>query len=57
MAARFWLVLALGGLLGTSFAQSPGDALDETLSLVGLKRADLGWTPKMWWPRWPDVPY
>jgi len=34
-----------------------GDALDETLSLVGMRRADLGWTPKGWWPRYPDVPY
>jgi len=38
-------------------AQSSPDALDETLALVGLRRADLGWTPKLWWPRWPDVPY
>jgi len=22
-----------------------------------MKKADLGWTPKPWWPRWPDVPY
>lgn len=57
MIARFWLVLAVGGLLGTCAAQPAGDALDETLALVGLKRTDLGWTPKMWWPRWPDVPY
>ena len=34
-----------------------GDALDETLALVGMRRADLGWTPKGWWPRFPDVPY
>jgi hypothetical protein len=33
------------------------DALDETLALVGLRRADLGWEPKAWWPRYPDVPY
>jgi hypothetical protein len=34
-----------------------GDALDETLALVGMRRDDLGWRVKGWWPRWPDVPY
>lgn len=34
-----------------------GDALDEALGLVGLQRGDLGWKPKGWWPRFPDVPY
>ncbi len=33
------------------------DALDETLALVGLERADLGWEPKGWWPRFPVAPY
>lgn len=33
------------------------DALDETLALVGLRRADLGWTPKGWWPRYPTAEY
>jgi hypothetical protein len=34
------------------------DALDETLTLVGLERADLGWAPKGWWARFPaDIPY
>ncbi len=33
------------------------DALDEALGLAGMRRADLGWTPKGWWPRYPDVPY
>jgi hypothetical protein len=37
-------------------AEEP-DALDEALGLVGMKRADLGWSPKGWWPRFPDVPY
>ncbi|MHC4943816.1 MAG: hypothetical protein ACYTG7_12435, partial [Planctomycetota bacterium] len=37
-------------------AENP-DALDEALNLVGMKRADLGWSPKGWWPRFPDVPY
>jgi hypothetical protein len=36
----------------------PPDALDEALELVGLRRADLGWSPKGWWPRYPaDIPY
>ena len=34
-----------------------GDALDDALALVGLRRADLGWQPKGWWLRFPDVPY
>ena len=33
------------------------DALDDALALVGLRRGDLGWVPKGWWPRFPDVPY
>jgi len=33
------------------------DALDEALGLVGMARADLGWTPKAWWPRFPVAPY
>jgi hypothetical protein len=33
------------------------DALDDALALAGLRRADLGWKPKGWWPRFPDVPY
>lgn len=53
-------LLTIGLLLtccgGCAFAQS-NDALDETLELVGLRRGDLGWQPKAWWPRFPDVPY
>ena len=38
-------------------AQAP-DAIDDALALVGLQRADLGWQPKGWWPRFPaDIPY
>jgi len=33
------------------------DALDESLALAGLRRADLGWEPKGWWPRFPVAPY
>jgi hypothetical protein len=35
----------------------PDDALDEALALVGMRRADLGWEPKGWWPRFPVAPY
>jgi hypothetical protein len=48
--------LLLGGIGTTAYAQE-GDALDDALGLVGMRRADLGWTPKAWWPRFPDVPY
>ncbi len=58
-----WRLVALLSLLVTA-AQPPAaqpaprpDALDETLALVGLRRADLGWVPKSWWPRFPRVPY
>ena len=48
------LILALG----LSLAAAAGDdALDEALALAGMRRADLGWEPKGWWPRFPDVPY
>lgn len=53
-------MLTLSVLLACSIplAQGePGDALDETLGLVGMRRADLGWTPKGWWPRFPHVPF
>ena len=34
------------------------DALDESLALVGMRRADLGWRPKGWWSRFPgNIPY
>jgi len=39
-----------------SWAQE-ADALDEALDLVGMTRADLGWEPKAWWPRFPVAPY
>ncbi|MBP7146877.1 MAG: hypothetical protein KBD01_04975 [Acidobacteria bacterium] len=38
-------------------ARPAGDALDEALALVGMRRADLGWEAKGWWPRFPDVPF
>lgn len=46
----------VAGCASTGAARA--DALDETLALVGMERADLGWTPKGWWPRFPaDIPY
>ena len=39
-------------------AGQESDALDEALALVGMRRADLGWRPKGWWPGFPgDIPY
>lgn len=55
MRTRLALLL-LVPLVSWTEAQTP-DALDDALALAGLRRADLGWTPKGWWPRWPDVPY
>lgn len=55
MTIRMALLAALLGSL-PSLAQPP-DALDETLAFVGLRRDDLGWTPKAWWPRWPTAEY
>ncbi|HVP10557.1 MAG TPA: hypothetical protein VMV94_05125 [Phycisphaerae bacterium] len=35
-----------------------GDALDEALGLVGVRRDDLGWQPKGWWTKFPaQIPY
>ena len=57
------LSLALAALLSAMAAAQPADrktpdALDQALDLVGLKRCDLGWVPKGWWPRYPaDIPY
>jgi hypothetical protein len=57
MNRRLLLALVLAGwCVGVGTAQTP-DALDETLALVGLRRGDLGWSPKGWWPRWPTAEY
>lgn len=50
------LVLAVTALAAPAGARA-ADALDDGLALVGLRRDDLGWSPKRWWPRFPDVPY
>ncbi len=34
-------------------APGAADTLDDALAKAGLKRADLGWTPRGWWSRWP----
>jgi hypothetical protein len=57
MKAKALLILILL-FCCTQLAASPqGDALDEALALVGMRRADLGWEPKGWWPRFPIAPY
>jgi hypothetical protein len=57
MNARALVVVTLLSCSSVPLLGQSGDALDETLGLVGMRRADLGWTPKGWWPRFPDVPY
>ena len=63
-----WPAVASGRADETLFPASDGppnaqlnagraDALDEALALSGLRRADLGWTPKGWWPRYPVATY
>ena len=50
-----WIMLPL---IVVATARGAGsNAVDDTLALVGLNRCDLGWAPKGWWPRYPDVPY
>ena len=58
MKARTPIVaLLFAALAAPAQAQEP-DALDEALALAGLERADLGWRPKGWWPRFPaEIPY
>ena len=34
-------------------APGAADTLDDALAKAGLKRGDLGWTPRGWWSRWP----
>jgi hypothetical protein len=50
-------IVTLLSFFGTLTATAQGDALDDALALVGMRRADLGWTPKAWWPRFPNAPY
>ena len=57
MRATLLVVAMFCGICVASTSAQEGDALDEALALVGLHRADLGWRPKGWWPRYPDVPY
>ena len=53
-----FLIVLLPMMTAQVTPENEPDALDDTLSLVGLRRADLGWTPKSWWPRFPaDIPY
>jgi hypothetical protein len=53
---RIGLVVLIGIVVATPLAAQ--DALDETLGLVGMHRADLGWQPPGWWLGYPaDIPY
>ncbi|MEW6250510.1 MAG: hypothetical protein AB1716_07670, partial [Planctomycetota bacterium] len=51
------LVGILASIATAAACGAPPDALDDTLALVGLRRGDLGWRPKAWWPRWPTAEY
>ncbi len=54
---RTIVVMCLGCCV-SSAAGGEGDALDEALAEVGMRRADLGWRPKGWWPQYPaNIPY
>ncbi len=57
MKFKLLLIVAVVNFSGCAVRAQSGDALDETLALVGMRRTDLGWTPKAWWPRYPVVPY
>ena len=57
MKTRLLTIVVLLSVFGPLVTAEQGDALDDALALVGMRRADLGWTPKAWWPRFPDVPY
>ena len=40
-------------LLALLALPAAGDTLDETLAQAGFTRAQLGWTPRGWWSRFP----
>jgi len=50
-------VVILSCCVSSVCPEEPVDALDEALALAGMTRADLGWEPKGWWPRFPVAPY
>lgn len=57
MTSELLTIAVVFSLWGPITLAQPPDALDEALALVGMRRGDLGWTPKGWWPRFPEVPY
>lgn len=58
MSTRSWTAALVLGLFATPLLAQEADALDDALALAGLRRADLGWAPKGWWPQFPaDIPY
>lgn len=57
MKARTLAIVTVLLLCVGAASSQEGDALDETLALVGMQRSDLGWEPKAWWPRFPVAPH
>ncbi|MBN2561792.1 MAG: hypothetical protein JXQ75_12760 [Phycisphaerae bacterium] len=58
MKAKLLTVALFTGMYVCPASAQQADALDEALSLVGMRRADIGWRPKAWWPKFPaDIPY
>jgi hypothetical protein len=57
MTKRTLVLIAIVLCCAPLAAGREGDALDEALALAGMRRADLGWEPKGWWPRYPVAPY
>ena len=57
-AKPLYAVLLASFLAGVAPASGHADALDEALAHEGLHRADLGWSPRGYWSRYPaDIPY
>jgi len=57
MKAKTAAIIVVLALCAPLVSSQPDDALDEALKLVGMRRGDLGWEPKGWWPRFPVAPY
>ena len=57
MSFRVAMILAALVFCAPVALSQQDDALDESLAFVGMRRADLGWEPKGWWPRFPVAPY
>lgn len=52
------VAIIAGAVSAQPAATDDGDALDEALALVGMRRDDLGWRAKGYWSGYPaDIPY